>query len=161
MSAILSDCGTYRYRLERVVGMAGPVYAYFGINCSTADHTVDDNTVVRWKGFTQLYGGSRFIVGNPFAFRSPHVKDLESAADPVGPENDAHIAQIVQDADILVPCWGPQTKVHRRLRYRFAEVEAVLRASGKPVKVFGLSKSGDPVHPLMLPYTTQLIDWVR
>jgi len=161
MSAILSECGTYRYCLERDVGMMGPVYAYFGVNSSRADHTVNDNTVVRWIGFTKLFGGSRFIVGNPFAFRSPEVKDLASAIDPVGPENDAHIARIIADADILVPCWGPQTKVPRQLRYRFGEVEEALRASGKPIKVFGLSKSGDPLHPLRLPYTTNLVDWVR
>ena len=35
MSAIVSPCGLYRYRLERTVGMAGPVYAFFGINPST------------------------------------------------------------------------------------------------------------------------------
>ena len=161
MSAILSKCGTFRYRLEREVGMTGPVYAYFGVNCSTADHRIDDNTVKRWIGFTKLYGGCRFIVGNPFAFRSPDVKDLSAATDPIGPENDWQLARIISDADILVPCWGPQTKVPRRLRYRYSEVEAMLRASGKPVKVFGLSKAGDPLHPLMLPYTTELVDWVR
>jgi hypothetical protein len=161
MSAILSDCGSYRYRLERKVGVEGPVYAYFGVNGSTADHTVDDNTVARWIGFTKRYGGSRFIVGNLFAFRSPHVKDLDAVPDPVGPENDMHIVRIIEDADILVPCWGRQSKVPRRLRYRFAEVENLLRTSGKPVRVFGLTKDGDPVHPLMLPSTTQLVDWVR
>lgn len=35
MSAILSPCGLYRYRLERTVGMEGPVYAFFGVNPST------------------------------------------------------------------------------------------------------------------------------
>jgi hypothetical protein len=161
MSAVFSRCGTFRYRLERDVGSFGPVYAYFGVNCSTADHRVDDNTVKRWIGLTKAYGGSRFIVGNAFAFRSPHVKDLDSALDPVGPENDEHLARIIADAEILVPCWGRQIKVPPRLRYRFAEMETMLRASGKPIKVFGLSKAGDPLHPLMLPYSTVLIDWVQ
>jgi hypothetical protein len=79
MSAILSDCGTFRYRLEREVGMIGPVYAYFGVNCSTADHQVDDNTVARWIGFTKLYGGGKFVVGNPFValcFSSQHPCDM-------------------------------------------------------------------------------------
>lgn len=161
MSAILSKCGTFRYRLEREVGMVGPVYAYFGVNCSTADHRIDDNTVKRWIGFTKLFGGQKFIVGNPFAFRSPKVKDLGTATDPVGPENDQHLVRIIADADILVPCWGPQIKVPRRLRYRFSEVEEMLRASGKPIKIFGLSEAGDPLHPLMLPYTTALVEWAR
>lgn len=160
MSAILSPCGTFRYRLERDVGMIGPVYAYFGVNCSTADHQVDDNTVKRWIGFTKLFGGRRFIVGNPFAFRSSKVKDLSAAMDAIGPDNDVHLAKIIADADVLVPCWGPKTKVPKRLRYRFDEVESMLRESRKPVKVFGLSKDGDPLHPLMLSYSVQLVDWV-
>jgi hypothetical protein len=36
---------------------------------------------------------------------------------------------------------------------------AALLNSGKPVKVFGLTASGDPKHPLMLGYDTQLVEW--
>ncbi|MBN3761281.1 DUF1643 domain-containing protein [Burkholderia sp. Ac-20365] len=162
MSAILSACGTYRYRLDRVLlkDVSGDlVIAYFGVNPSTADHTLDDQSVRKWYGFTSRHGGSRFIVGNPFAYRSRDVTSLARAADPVGPDNDVHIAAIIDEADVLVPCWGPQTKVPRALRSRFDSVECMLRASGKPLKVFGLSQRGDPLHPLMLPYATQLVDW--
>jgi len=32
MSAVISPCGVYRYRLERTIGLQqGPVYAYFGV----------------------------------------------------------------------------------------------------------------------------------
>lgn len=155
MSAILSECGTYRYRLERDVGMAGPVYAYFGVNCSTADHTANDNTVARWIGFTKLFGGSRFIVGNPFAFRSPEVKDLASAVDPVGPENEAHIARIIADADILVPCWGLRRRSPgscaiglRRLRKRCVPAASPSRC---------LACQSPAIHSTHLGFPTQLI----
>lgn len=55
MSAILSACGKYRYRLEREVGMGGPVYAYFGVNPSTADGSIDDATVRRWGRTARCY----------------------------------------------------------------------------------------------------------
>ncbi len=45
MTAVLSPCSLYRYRLERDVQLAGQVFAYFGINPSTADATLDDATV--------------------------------------------------------------------------------------------------------------------
>jgi hypothetical protein len=32
-------------------------------------------------------------------------------------------------------------------------------ASGKPVKIFGLTKGGDPLHPLFLGYETPLVPW--
>jgi len=161
MSAILSACGTFRYRLEREVQPDGIVFAYFGVNCSTADHTLNDQTVRKWIGFTRGNGGRRFIVGNVFAFRSPYVTDLGRVVDPIGPENDAHIAGIIRDADVLVPCWGPRSKAPAKLRSRYDAVEALLLASGKPVKTFGLSKSGDPLHVLTLAYATELVDWMR
>lgn len=159
MSAIISECGTWRYRLERDVQMDGIVFAYFGVNGATAGPVVNDQTVYKWIGFTKLNGGRKFIVGNPFAFRSKNVKDLARVVDPVGPENDFHLRQIIADADQLVPCWGPRTKVPKQLRYRYDELESMLLASGKPIKTFGLTLSGDPKHPLMLSYDTKLVDW--
>lgn len=159
MSAIFSACGLYRYRLERTALPRGIVYAYLGVNGATADGVKNDHTVTKWHGFTLLNKGSRMIVGNPFAYCATDVRMLAAAIDPVGPDNDMHLAQIIADADVLVPCWGPRAKVPQRLRYRYDEVEAMLVASGKPMKCFGLSKSGDPLHPLMLAYDTPLTDW--
>ena len=159
MSAVISDCGTYRYRLDRSVQLDGLTFAYFGINGSTATATEDDHTVRKWIGFTKLNGGRRFIVGNAFAYRATDVSDLRRADDPVGPENDRYIMEIIGEADILVPCWGRRIKVPPRLRPRLDDLRDLLFSSGKPVKVLGFVGSGDPAHPLMLPYTTRLVDW--
>lgn len=72
MSAIISKCGMYRYRLERDVQPEGLVFGYFGVNGSTATATEDDHTVRKWIGFTKVNGGRRFIVGNAFAFRAAY-----------------------------------------------------------------------------------------
>lgn len=159
MSAIISPCGTWRYKLGRTIADTGPVYAYFGVNGSTATGDEDDHTVRKWNGFTRLFGGSRYIVGNPFAYRATDVRMLAKAEDPIGPENDFYIRQIIAEADILVPCWGNSGKVPRELRTEFDILEHRIRESGKPVLIFGLTKSGDPMHPLMLPYSTQLKTW--
>ena len=159
MSAVISPCGKWRYRLEREVQDSGIVFAYFGVNGSTATADEDDQTVRKWIGFTRLNGGRRFLVGNPFAYRATDVRELAKAADPIGPENREHLAQIIADADILVPCWGSRDKLPKHLRYRLNILRADLFAAGKPVKIFGLTASGDPKHPLMLGYDTPLIDW--
>jgi hypothetical protein len=161
MSAIMSKCGLYRYRLERNVQLDGVVIAYFGVNGSTATATEDDQTVRKWIGFSKVNNGRRFIVGNAFAYRATDVSELEGASDPVGPENDMHIEQIIADADLLVPCWGSRSKLPSRLRTRLDGLRDLLFASGKPVKIWGLSKSGDPLHPLMLGYTTPLVEWIK
>lgn len=162
MSAIISDCGRYRYRLERECGLpfdGSKTFAYFGINPSTADATLDDATVRKWRGFTQRNGGHRFIVGNVFAFRATDVGALYHADDAVGPDNLRHLKQIIADADVLVPCWGSSSKVFKSMRGRLKTVLYMLNSSGKPVMHFGLTASGEPKHPLMLGYDTPLTPW--
>lgn len=161
MSAILSPCGLYRYRLERTVGMTGPVYAFFGINPSTADANLDDATVRKWIGFTKAWGGSRFIVGNVFAYRATDVRKLADVTQWLHIERDnwAHLEAIVEAADVLVPCWGDRGKVPRELHNSIDRLRDWLRSIGKPVKHLGLTKGGDPKHPLMLGYDTPLVPW--
>lgn len=161
MSAIISPCGLYRYRLERTVAMEGPVYAFFGINPSTADAREDDATVRKWIGFVKRWGGSRFIVGNVWPLRSTDVRQLAQATRwlHIGRENQAHILQIAAEADVLVPCWGDRAKVPRSMHNELDELLSLLSGTGKPVKHFGLTKGGDPKHPLMLGYDTALQSW--
>ncbi len=157
--ADLSPCGIYRYRLERWVQDSGLVIAYFGVNPSTADASLEDQTTRKWRGFTLRNGGRAYIAGNPFAFRATDVRALANAADPVGPLNADYIDGIVQDADILVPCWGSRNKLPRQLHGVLDDLAERLRSNGKPVKVFGLAASGDPLHPLTLGYHRPLVDW--
>jgi hypothetical protein len=156
-TAVLSDCGRYRYQLARVVGSSPRTIAFFGVNPSTADASIDDATVRKWRGFAQRLGFGRFVVGNVFAWRATDVKELGDVADPIGPENDQHIGQIIQAADLLVPCWGAREKLSPWLRPRLDELLGRLKGTQKPVAVFGLTKLGDPLHPLMLGYGVQLV----
>ncbi|MBR8279747.1 DUF1643 domain-containing protein [Burkholderia vietnamiensis] len=163
MSAIISQCGKFRYRLERDVQMDGLTFAYFGINPSTADATLDDATVRKWIGFTKVNGGRRFIVGNVSAYRATDVKELADVL--ITPDqwraNLDQIGRIIEDANVLIPCWGNRSKAPKHMRNDFDTVLAMLQTSGKPVKHFGLTQSGDPKHPLMLGYDTKLIEWNR
>ena len=158
-SAIISHCGKYRYRLDRTVLDSGPVYAFFGVNPSTADASVDDATVRKWRGFVQRWGGSRFIVGNVFAYRATDVNELATAVDPFGDLIGDHTTEIISEADVLVPCWGNANKVPPRLQFAFDMLMDALVSSGKPVKHFGVTAAGDPKHPLMLGYSTPLLAW--
>lgn len=157
MNAVISNCGMYRYRLDRAVSDSGPVYAFFGVNPSTADASDDDATVRKWRGFVDRWGGSRFIVGNVFAYRATDVRELAGVTDPFGEANSDHITHIISQADILVPCWGSTGKVPPRLRFAFKALMRTLVSSGKPVSCFGFTANGDPKHPLFLSYTTPLV----
>lgn len=163
MSAFISPCGQYRFRLERTVAMAGPVYAFLGINPSTADGSMNDATVRKWIGFTKAWGASRFIVGNVSPLRAADVRKLKQHLLPaqVRGDNLHHLCQILSEADYLVPCWGNRIKVPRVMHNDIDELLAMLLSSGKPVMTFGLTKSGDPKHPLKLGYDTPLMPWKK
>jgi len=169
VSAILSPLGLHRYRLERDIQSnpdlwpaaggtfcGGLTIAFFGINPSTADATINDPTVRKWIGFCERWGARRFIVGNAFAWRSKAVRDLSQQPDAIGPDNDYHLTAIARDADLLVPCWGSRDKLPGWMQPRLGDVLDLLRASGKPLMCFGTTAGGDPLHPLYLPYHTPL-----
>lgn len=156
-SAVVSECGRYRYRLDRRIDKPGPVVAFFGVNPSTADATAEDATTRKWHGFCERNGWGRYIVGNVFAYRATDVRDLKLASDPIGPENVSHLAEIVRAADILVPCWGSIGKIPRDLQHVVGARVALILGANKPTLTFGVTKTGDPKHPLMLGYDTPIV----
>lgn len=159
-SAVLSPCRQYRYLLGRQVSMLGSsTFAYFGINPSTADEQIDDQTVKKWIGFTKRNDGRQFLVGNVFAYRATDVNQIKKASDPVGESNQQYIEAVIASSDILVPCWGRRTKIPAELRGYLDSFMEMLLHSGKPVMCFGKTKSGDPMHPQMLGYDTSLELW--
>lgn len=159
--AVISECGQYRYRLERELASTGPVYAFFGVNPSTADATVNDATVKKWIGFSKRWGVSRFIVGNAFPLRSTDVRGLAMAPHNLEAERDnlRHILQMADEADVLVPCWGDRKKVPPSMHKGLDDLMVALVGTGKPVMHLGVTKGGDPRHPLMLGYDTPLQPW--
>ncbi|QRE00652.1 hypothetical protein [Pseudomonas phage Itty13] len=165
MSAIISECGRYRYRLERETGVAGPVVAFIGVNPSTADATEDDATIRKMVGFARRWGYSRVIVGNLFAYRATDVRELRRAyldpfeTRPLFAIESRYLLDIIRNADLLVPCWGDRGKIPKVLRDRPSDVLHLLRHPAKPICHLGLTKRGDPKHPLMLGYDTQLVEW--
>ena len=159
-SAVISGCGLFRYRLDRKVQPRGPVFCFLGINGSSADEDTDDQTTKKWFGFTRANDGSAYIAVNPFGYRSADVRALAAVADPIGPDNARHLAAAIREADVLIPCWGRLKKIPERLRGEVAKLKQQVFAANKPIKVFGLTSDGDPKHPLMLGYKTELIPWI-
>lgn len=118
------------------------------LNPSTATETVDDPTVRRCWGYAQRWGYGKFCMTNLFAFRATDPKVMLAEPEPVGPDNDAWIYRIAQDAGIIVLAWG----THGEHRNRCFEVLGMLTAAGLRHKchTLKLTKAGAPSHPLYL-----------
>lgn len=162
MSAVISDCGRYRYRLERRLSdwRAARCAAVIMVNPSTADAETDDATIRKVCGFTIRYGFCRVIVGNLFAWRATDIKALRTASDPVGPDNDYHLSMIMHEADKVIVAWGASGKLPRDLRNRWHAIAGLAEAAGKPLHCLGVAADGHPLHPLMLGYDRELEPWV-
>jgi hypothetical protein len=155
-SAILSDCGRYRYRLERDGPGEGRTVVIM-VNPSTADADTDDATIRKLKGFGARNGWGRIMVGNLFAFRATNVKELASAADPIGPDNSIHLLDMMLIADRVVFAWGPVGKVPLAHRNQWKRVWAMCAL--QPMSIGEPAKCGHPKHPLMLAYDTPIVPW--
>ena len=159
MSAIISPCGRYRYRLERQLGMFGPTAVVIMVNPSTADADTDDATIRRVIGFGKRFGWSRVIVGNIFGFRATRIGDLGLSDDPVGPENHAHLRSSLSEADVALVAWGRLGKLPSRFRNEWKVVHSVAQDLKIELNCLGVTQDGHPKHPLMLSYQSVVARW--
>lgn len=159
MSAIFSDCGKHRMRLEREIDDDGIVVASFGVNPSVAGATHNDQTIRKDIGFGQRLGWRRIIKGNLFTHVATDVRELAAVEWPNSPDADWHAAQIMRDADQVIFTWGPTAKLPKRLRARWRVIWELARSLDIEPLCFGTAKDGHPLHTLMLPYSSTLRPW--
>jgi hypothetical protein len=144
--ATFDESGIYRYLLWRVWDWCLPRVGFILLNPSTADERYDDQTIRRCMGFARSWGYGGIEVANLFALRATSPRLLRSAADPVGPENDAHIAALVSRVPAVVVGWGNGGL----LRGRGEDVLSRLRGTAE-LGCLGVTKLGQPRHPLYQP----------
>lgn len=146
-SAILSECGRYRYVLTRETGGGRGVVAFIMLNPSTATADVDDPTIRRCRGFARDWGYGSLVVLNLFALRATDPALMKAAADPVGPDNDRHLREVARNANAVVAAWG----VHGGHRGRDRHVLALLADLDGDLLCLGTTRAGHPRHPLYAP----------
>ncbi len=140
----------FRYLLARNLGRA--LLPWIMLNPSTASARKDDPSIGRVRWFSQREGFDGILVANAYALRSPHPETLWGAADPVGPLNDAILAEIGRRFPRIVCAWGANIGPARAL-----QVRALLSAHGARLECLGVTKGGQPRHPLYVKGTTPLV----
>ena len=151
--AVFDRAGMYRYLLVRRWADGAPPVTFIMCNPSTADEDTDDPTIRRCIGFARREGAPALAVVNLFALRSTHPRQLPAAADPVGPHNDSFISEHARPGGLVIAAWGTWGQ-HQG---RGAKVAAALAAAGVDLMCLGLTKDGQPRHPLYLPASASLI----
>ncbi len=156
-SAVISDCGAYRYRLSRMTDC--PLrwvkrICWIMLNPSTADEVNDDPTIRRILGFSSSWGYTHVEVVNLYALRATDPAALCSHPDPIGPLNDTWIRDMSASADVTVAAWGAHKMASGD------RVQKVWNAAAHNLWCLGVTKRGAPRHPLYLPKTAQLEGWM-
>jgi hypothetical protein len=148
--ADFSPCRKWRYALWREWGPCDPSrrVAFIGLNPSTADESIDDPTIRRCIGFAKSWGYSGLVMLNAYAFRATDPKDMKKAADPIGPDNDAKLAEYSEWCAAYVAAWGAHCSPSR--------ARSVCEVIGHRIQCLGKTKDGHPKHPLYLASNTRL-----
>jgi hypothetical protein len=153
---VISACGRYRYTLERKWEVSPRFVLWLMLNPSTADATTNDATIRRCMRYAADWGFGGILVGNLYAYRATQPAELFTAADPVGPQNDTAILEMVTRSQMIVCAWGQRGPDPRR-RWN------VLRDLGVPnhrqVRALRINENGEPGHPLRLPLGARPIEW--
>lgn len=151
--ANFSACGLYRHRLWRIWDDALPLLGSIGLNPSTADHDVDDNTIRTETRFAIAWGYGGLVKGNVFQFRATDPKAMKATADPLGEFPDDWLLNIADNSEAILCCWGN----HGAFRGRGAAVLRMLNRQRlhKRLLHVGITGESQPRHPLYLPNSTR------
>lgn len=153
MSAVISECGKYRYLLQRKTNC--PLRwvkkcTFIMLNPSTADAEKDDPTIRRCIKFAEREGCTKLSVVNLFALRATNPNDLTFYDDPQGPKNFGHIFAEVESAHVVIAAWGSHKMAKCRLAKELFKVDGI--------KCLGKTKDGSPRHPLYVKSDAPLVD---
>ncbi len=153
--ARISECGAYRYTLGRQWDTGGRRVLWVMLNPSTADADVDDATIRKCVGFTKLWGGTELEVVNLFALRSTQPAALYGHPHAVGPGNNRALMDAFDDHRVtrIVAAWGNHGALEQRGKF---VAHDLMLCYGRSPLCFGRTKSGQPKHPLYIPYTKEL-----
>lgn len=162
MSAVISECGKYRYFLEREITdifghlVSDKIMTFIMLNPSTADANIDDPTIRRCKAFAERSSCGRMYVVNLFAIRSPSPKVLQETSDPEGPDNYKWVKHAVEHDGPIVCAWGTHGAY---LDQDKTMMGWLYHSFARDPFCLGLTKDGHPKHPLYLRKDSPLLPY--
>tara|TARA_B100000609_G_scaffold141687_1_gene113752 strand:+ start:414 stop:950 length:537 start_codon:yes stop_codon:yes gene_type:complete len=154
--AVYSSCEKYRYSLTRIWNKKAEKLHFVMLNPSTATEIQNDPTVERCERRARTLNFGSFRVTNIFAWRDTDPKKMKRAKDPVGVQNNKAILDGCQWSDCTIAAWGNHGLHLDRGNY----VIELLKKCGKPIFHLGISKVGQPKHPLYISYDILPIVWL-
>jgi len=115
---------------------------FIGLNPSTADENINDQTIRRCIGYAQRWGYAGLHMVNLFAFRATDPNEMKKAPDPIGPANNRILLETAVRAKIIIAAWG----TYGTYLDRDKEIQKMI----PKLHYLTLTKDGFPGHPCRL-----------
>ena len=159
---MFSECGSYRWILKRELLIGKKTVIFIGLNPSKANSSINDRTLIRIINFCSRWNYKKIYVINLFGLISKSPCQLSKSLDPVGKNNNLITIKALEFWRENINCdlwlgWGDQGKLYRRdlevlkLIKNFSNLKPNENNHSKRVLSLGLSKKGNPRHPLYMP----------
>lgn len=156
-SAVISDCGRYRYLLRRVWDhglLPSPHVLFVMLNPSTADGNIDDPTIRSCIRLSIELGFGGLEVVNLMAWRATEPKDIPNKPSlAMGAGNPRAIDEASSRCPTVICAWG----AHPYAAHFAGGAVDIIRLNRWPIFCFGKTQSGAPRHPLFVKSGTPLI----
>jgi len=151
-TAVFSEDRLSRFLLTRDYDGGAGVCCFVLLNPSRADAATDDPTIARCSGFARSWGYARMSVVNLFSYVTSDPRVLALGGRTTTSKDDEYLLAASSSADLVVAGWG----VHGVLSGRSQAVRRLLKEACIDLWAFGITKNGEPRHPLYLPYSSTL-----
>ena len=167
--SLSSPCGQYRYWYHLRLSDSPRTCCFIMLNParkSENEQPKRPGTLKKCIGFAKDLDFGTLRTCNLFAFRSRNPKALLDTSDPVGPENDRYIADVVERTDMIVCAWGDGPRgLRERVVDRAHSVAAILRTANTDGRLYGLgstlTKRGQPRHPGRISMSQHFPLWIQ
>ena len=165
---LFSECGSYRWILKRELISGKKTVVFIGLNPSKANSCRNDRTLIRIINFCSRWNYKNIYVINLFGLISKSPSQLSKSLNPVGEKNDLIISKVLGFWRKNINCdlwlgWGDKGKLYRRdlevlkLIKSFSNLKSNDKNHSKRVLTLGISKKGNPLHPLYMPNQSLLM----
>ena len=159
---LFSKCSSYRWILKRELLTGNKTIIFIGLNPSKANSFTNDRTLIRIINFCSRWNYKNVYVINLFGLISKSPIQLLKSKDPVGENNNLITFKTLKfwreniNCDLWVG-WGDNGQLNGRdlevlkIIKNLSNLKSSESNYSKPVLSLGLSKKGNPRHPLYMP----------
>ena len=169
---LFSNCGHYRWILKRELSIGKRTVVFIGLNPSKANSFNNDRTLLRIINFCSRWNYKNIYIINLFGLISKSPFQLSKSKDPIGLNNDLITLLTLRFWQKNINCdlwlgWGDKGQLNGRnnevmkIIKNLSNLKSNENNFSERILSLGITKKGNPLHPLYIPNETFLRPYCR